>query len=833
VNQRKHLTLIAAASAFLSALPLINVFEHYTWAIRAFMVVAVMCGVAILVRSLRAPAWAPSAAMAVSALFALTWLFRSHQEYAGIIPSPGTFTHFGELLRTASTEMSEFATPVGDREGFLFLATLGVAVVALLVDLFAVVLRRPALAGLPMLAIYSVPVTVTTESTSWFPFALGAVGFLWLLVTDNVDRVRRFGRRFTGDGRDVDLWEPSPLAAAGQRLGAVGVIVAILLPFIPFSMPAGVLDRFGNGTGAGPGGGVGNGNGRSVSMFALLSGQLNRDKTVQMVKVTNVNDPNPYYLRFNVLEELTAKGFNAKPITGGQPVGSGFGKPEWSSSVKATTYKANIEITNDLAIYFLPVYTWPTKIEKVDNNWAFDGKTAVVYSNKKTTAKKQYTVEYQRPEISPDDLRKAAAPAPSDPQLKDVLTAPANPVVKSTVSELIKGKTTEYDKVKAILDFFSPTNGFRYDTSTGQDTSGTKIAEFLQNKTGYCAQYAAAFGWLLREAKIPSRVAFGFARGGDKQGNTMTLTNFNLHAWTEVYFPGFGWLPFDATPSGSIGGSVATSYLPAPGTADNGDDPVNRPGNNPNPNSAAADPSAAADAGNNPGTTNGPGSPADVPWYKVILVQVAPWALGGALVLLLLFSPALARSRTRRTRLASAGTTAATVLPGAAIPLDAQGHSEMTVLPPDDKSYVAARSEAHQAWDELIDTMIDYHVPTDEAETPRATVERLVTKERLRDQAQDGVRLLSTVEEHARYARRPITGHELRTALNAVQSSFAQRAPRKTRIMAVLLPPSVLRRWRAGFGTRFSSVALTLGRNWDQLMRALSVRRFVARRTDR
>ncbi|MET7393199.1 transglutaminaseTgpA domain-containing protein, partial [Dactylosporangium sp. NPDC005572] len=166
MNQRKHLTLIAAGSAFLSALPLINVFEHQTWAIRSFLVVAAMCGVGLLVRSLRAPAWAPTASMALTGLFALTWLFRSHQEFLGIIPSPGSIAHFGELLSTATTEMSEFATPVGDREGFLFLATLGVAVVALMVDLFAVVLRRPALAGLPMLAIYSVPVTVTTESTS-------------------------------------------------------------------------------------------------------------------------------------------------------------------------------------------------------------------------------------------------------------------------------------------------------------------------------------------------------------------------------------------------------------------------------------------------------------------------------------------------------------------------------------------------------------------------------------------------------------------------------------------------------------------------------------------
>ena len=43
------------------------------------------------------------------------------------------------------------------------------------------------------------------------PFGFAAAGYLWLLVTDSVDRVRRFGRRFTGEGRDVDLWEPSPL----------------------------------------------------------------------------------------------------------------------------------------------------------------------------------------------------------------------------------------------------------------------------------------------------------------------------------------------------------------------------------------------------------------------------------------------------------------------------------------------------------------------------------------------------------------------------------------------------------------------------------------------
>ncbi|GGM85240.1 DUF3488 and DUF4129 domain-containing transglutaminase family protein [Dactylosporangium sucinum] len=833
MNQRKHLTLIAAGSAFLASLPLINVFEHQTWAIRSFLVVAAMCGVGLLVRSLRAPAWAPTASMALTGLVALTWLFRSHQEFVGIIPSPGTIAHFAELLRTATTEMSEFATPVGDREGFLFLATLGVAVVALLVDLFAVVLRRPALAGLPMLAIYSVPVTVTTESTSWFPFVLGALGFLWLLVTDNVDRVRRFGRRFTGDGRDVDLWEPSPLAAAGQRLGAVGVAAAVLLPLLPFAMPAGVLERFGTGAGGGPGIGGRGGNGRSVSMFALLDGQLNRNKKTDMIKVTNVNDKNPFYLRFNVLEELTNKGFNGKPITGGQSVNSGIAGPTWDPSIKTTTYKANIEVTNELAIAFLPLYIWPTKIEKVDSEWAFDRRTAVVYAskNKQTSAKKKYTVEYVRPDITNDDLRNADPINTNDPQLRDVLSAPANSYVKNLVAELTKGKTTELDKVLAIYNFFAPSNGFVYDTSTGPDTSGTKIVDFLQNKRGYCAQYAAAFGWLLREAKIPSRVAFGFARGGDRQGDTMTLTNINLHAWTEVYFPSFGWLPFDATPATAIIGSVTPSYLPRSDDTVVGDDPVDRGGADPGVDPSAGAAAPGSDQGNNPGTTTGDTGPQKASLLSTI-GTVAPWAGGGLLLLLLLLSPALARSRTRRRRLTLAA-------PGGPVPVahTPPGMSPdaptMTVLPVDDQSYVRARADAHSAWDELVDLMIDYHVPTDEAETPRATVDRLVTKERLRDNAAAGVRLLSTAEEHARYARRPLTGRELRTAVSDVQSAFAARAPRKTRILAVVLPPSVLRRWRAAIGIRSSNISVALGRGWDQLARALSVRRFVAKRADR
>ena len=196
-----------------------------------------------------------------------------------LIPQPATFAHFADLFTQAGQDTRSYGVPVPDRDGLLFVTVLGVGSVAIVVDMLTVVIRKPALAGLPMLAIYSVPVAVYVDSVPVLPFIVGAVGFLWLLVSDNVDRVRRFGRRFTGDGRDVDVWEPSPLAAAGRRLGAVGVAAAVLLPLLVPTITGGLLSQLTqSGAGVGPGG-TGNGAGGKVNLFASLSGQLqeNRD----------------------------------------------------------------------------------------------------------------------------------------------------------------------------------------------------------------------------------------------------------------------------------------------------------------------------------------------------------------------------------------------------------------------------------------------------------------------------------------------------------------------------------------------------------------------------
>ena len=151
--------------------------------------------------------------MMAALLLYLTVIFPSGHEFVRLIPTGATFAHFNDAAgRGRRRRSATAAAPVPDLPGLLLLTTAGIGLMAILVDLAAVGLRRPALAGLPMLAIYSVPVAVLPTSVPVLPFVFAAAGYLWLLVSDSVDRVRRFGRRFTGEGRDVELWEPSPLA---------------------------------------------------------------------------------------------------------------------------------------------------------------------------------------------------------------------------------------------------------------------------------------------------------------------------------------------------------------------------------------------------------------------------------------------------------------------------------------------------------------------------------------------------------------------------------------------------------------------------------------------
>ncbi|GAA5196852.1 DUF3488 and transglutaminase-like domain-containing protein [Rugosimonospora acidiphila] len=829
MNQRRQVTLVAAAATLLGTAPLATIFDTWTWSIDCLFTVGAVCLAALGTRALRAPMWAQLLGMLAALTVMVTWLFGASTAIAETIPTGATLHHFGDLLTSANRDINDLGIPVPDRQGLLFLTAASIGLVAIVVDLVAVGLRRPALAGFPMLAMYWIPVLIHSDSVNFVAFAVGAVGFLWLLVTDNVDRVRRFGRRFTGEGRDVDVWEPSPLAAAGRRLAVVGVVVAIVLPLAIPGMTSGLLNRFGTGSGQGIGPG-GNGRGTSVNLFSALAGELNKKSTQTLVKVTTT-DPEPYYLRIGEADRLVEAGFSSQPARGGRSV---IANPPNAAIVGAGVtqkqYQANISVTNNLNMALLPVYSVPTKFQKLDASWLYDPGSGLVYSNRSTSAGRQYSFQYLHADFKPEALRAAKPLGPNNDIQREDTQVPSEPTVDDLVARLVAGKTTPYDKVLALYNYFSATNGFQYSLSTKSGTSGSDIVDFLNNKRGYCEQYASALAWMVRVAGIPARVAFGFTRGSQQQGDTYVLTNDNLHAWTEVYFAGYGWVPFDATPTAGVAGSVSPSWAPDV----NHKDAPGVPGSVSAPSSAGPTSSAAPGHRALPDDTN-PGAGAGALRANG---STWPWYLIGAIVLLLMLLavPALRRSairRGRRPRLASGARTgrslrAATPVPGSTQPAP----GEMRVV--EDAGWAElARLDAHATWDELLDTLVDHRILVDEAETPRVTVERLAGSLYLNADGVEGVRVIGRAEERARYAKEPLPTAGLSESLRAVRSSIAGRVSRRTRLRALVLPPSVLDRWRTGLVSSTNSATSAVTRSWERTVRVLSPRRLLPGRAGR
>ena len=816
MSQRHHIALVAAAATMLAALPIGSIFATWNWLFLVAITVAAICGTAMAVRAARGPVWVQAIAMFGAWLLCLTWLFPSGSELL-FLPSPATIANFGALINEAGTQIQEEAIPVPDLNGISLLTTAGIGLVAIFVDLFAVGLRKPALAGLPMLAIYSVPVAVLPEGMSLLPFAFAAGGYLWLLVTDSVDRVRRFGRRFTGDGRDVDLWEPSPLASAGRRLAVVGVAVAIVVPLaVPWT--SGILDRFLAGSGAGDGVGQGTGTPAEVDLFALLNSSLNRDKAFEMVRVTT-NDEAPYYLRIGTADQVAPNGFVNRPPSGGDTIGDGLPDVQipQGEGVRTGKYHASVDII-DFESRLAPVYMQPETVKGLENAWAYDPFTDQMWARRLSISGKRYEFDYVRATYSTATLRAVGDGTEFDQTLKALTYVPPVRQVEQTVAQLTEGKTTEYDKVRAIYDSFGTDRGFRYTLKPKVGTSGNAIVDFLAGKEGFCVQYAAAMAWLVRAAGYPARVGIGFTRGSAIDSRTYAMTNFNLHAWTEVYFPTIGWVPFDATPPANVIGSVSTPWAPGPNDSQSGGTPLetDEPGNQTGSPGAEPTPRIRDDDGG--GGIGG-----------AFTGTTGRWTLigGGSvlLILLLLVLPAMRRSALRRARRPRSA-------PG--LMVDGEDHGPVRsgayVLVIDPAEIQAARRDAHAAWEELLDTMVDFDISVDPAETPRATADRLSGLPAMPSGATTEVELLASAEERARYARTPLRDDPLDAAVRGVRRAFMSRATRRERLSATLMPRSVLQRWRNNWVLGLSRVVTTTGLWRDRVVRALSPRRLLASR---
>ena len=78
---------------------------------------------------------------------------------------------------------------------------------------------------------------------------------------------------------------------------------------------------------------------------------------------------------------------------------------------------------------------------------------------------------------------------------------------------------------------------------------------------GYYDYHASAMAVLLRLAGVPARIATGFVLSGnnfDDRTQNHIVRGHDAYAWVEVYFPEYGWVDFDPTPSASADETLAS-----------------------------------------------------------------------------------------------------------------------------------------------------------------------------------------------------------------------------------------------------------------------------------
>ncbi len=122
--------------------------------------------------------------------------------------------------------------------------------------------------------------------------------------------------------------------------------------------------------------------------------------------------------------------------------------------------------------------------------------------------------------------------------------------VKDLSASLVASSDNNYDKARAIEQYLA--SNFPYNLDVRSTPRNRDFIDYFlfDQKEGYCSYFASAMAILARCAGLPSRYVEGYMLPPEPikdKNNTFVVTNMQAHAWVEIYFEGYGWLPFEPT----------------------------------------------------------------------------------------------------------------------------------------------------------------------------------------------------------------------------------------------------------------------------------------------
>jgi transglutaminase-like putative cysteine protease len=595
MTQDRRMTLTAAAAVVLASTVLFPVFLGSLWFYAGIGAALAVAGAGTLSRLRTLPVVVCLLISVIGLLLYLNLVFEARHSIGYVIPTPTSITGLWNLAHVGFSESRKDAPPVLDMAGLLLLSTSGIGITAVLTDLIAVRMRSAAMAGLPLLVLVTVPVTINVSRSPVaiiVIFTLGTCGYLALLSADGRERIRVWGRlislwrTYDGDTKDAGTAplaadasasgkgarspyqvlrgpDTRSLAAAGRRVGFASIVLALCTPLlIPGLHAASITSAdwvFGPGTGVAGSPGLYDPltaaaqelkESRPSTVLTYMTNapeslQVGNAQYLQQYVYTTLTDDQGWQLPFSTT--TTTLPFNTQlpyQAPGVSDASSPLVETWISISGSASASGAGINL---LPIPYPPVRVYAS------GSWEYEPSTLMLITQHGSLGGMNYQVISR--DVDPKSQGQSLASVPQPPSMPADTQLPTSyresaPLMRLALKITDKA-TTEYAKADAVQNWLHQGGGFQYYVYAPPIENVNDLLSFLtKTKTGDCLQSAFAMTVLMRMLGIPARMASGFTSGSETSLNHYVVKTSDAHAWPEVFFAGYGWMRFEPTPAG-------------------------------------------------------------------------------------------------------------------------------------------------------------------------------------------------------------------------------------------------------------------------------------------
>ena len=222
-----------------------------------------------------------------------------------------------------------------------------------------------------------------------------------------------------------------------------------------------------------------------------------------------------------------------------------------------TTDREKFEARFDIIVPHSNIIFAANEPQKVDVPYQFYTGADKTYSTSlhalnRSQAAGTYTVTSLVSVADKQTLRKVTGPY-SDYVKSKYLQLPSTlpQRVKNLAHQILDNVPNAYDKAET-LETFLRSPPYSYSAQVKATPPGKDPVDYFlfDLKQDFCEYFASAMVVMLREVGVPARLVEGFTTGTfDSAANAYVVREQDAHAWVEVYFPQYGWIEFEPTPS--------------------------------------------------------------------------------------------------------------------------------------------------------------------------------------------------------------------------------------------------------------------------------------------